>query len=177
MSGRIYARSCFVAAASLLALAFCVAADAPKEKTGPKDAGFAAMEGLVGTWVATEAPKAGEKPGTIVFKLVSGGSALMESMLPGTDREMVNMYTADDKGVVMTHYCAMGNQPRLRLASIEKGVLKFEFVDGGNLKSRDSMHMDSLEITINGDHLTEKWASYSDGKVGAIHSFELIRQK
>lgn len=177
MSGRIYLRGGFVAMASLLAIAFCVSADAPKEKAGPKDAGFAAMEGLVGTWVRAEAPKAGEKAPTIVFKLVSGGSAIMESMFPGTKEEMVNMYTSDDKGVMMTHYCAMGNQPRLRLASIDKGVLKFEFVDAGNLKSRDSMHMDSLEISINGDRLTEKWTSYSDGKVGDMHPFEFKREK
>ena len=28
--------------------------------------------------------------------------------------EMVNLYTSGEQGVVMTHYCHMGNQPRMR---------------------------------------------------------------
>ena len=70
----------------------------------------------------------------------------------------------------------MGNQPRMRLTSSQDGVLKFEFVDGGNLKSRDEAHMDSLEITVKGDQMKQDWSMYQDGKVTGHHTFELKRQ-
>jgi len=48
----------------------------------------------------------------------------METMGPGSDHEMLNVYTNTDNGVFLTHYCMMGNQPRLRLTSAKDGVLK-----------------------------------------------------
>ena len=45
-----------------------------------------------------------------------------------------------------------------------------------NLKSRDEAHMDSLVITVNGDHMTQDWSMYADGKVSGHHTFEFKRQ-
>jgi hypothetical protein len=141
---------------------------------------FDAIRGLSGTWVATKTDEKmpmGDKPLTLVFKETSAGSAVMETMFGGTDHEMVNMYTVDGKNVVLTHYCAMGNQPRMKAAAIDKGVVKFEYVDGGNLKSRDDGHMDSVEMTIDGDKLIEKWSMYHDGQVMGTTTFEFKKQK
>jgi hypothetical protein len=134
------------------------------------------LRALTGTWVAVTPPEKGQKPMTVVFKPTSGGSAVMESMFPGSNEEMINMFTEDGQNVLMTHYCRMGNQPRMRLASSDNGVLRFEFVDGGNLKSRNDAHMDSVELTIQGDRLTEKWGMYQDGKNTGYHTFEFKRQ-
>src|SRR6266849_5086593 len=87
------------------------------------------LRALSGTWVATTPPEKGQKPMSVVFKPTAGGSAVMESMFPGSDEEMVNMFTQDGRGLLMTHYCRMGNQPRMRLASADNGVLRFEFID------------------------------------------------
>jgi hypothetical protein len=40
---------------------------------------------------------------------------------------------------------------------------EFEFVDGGNIKSRNDPHMDAVAITAATSH--EEWSFYSDGKV------------
>jgi hypothetical protein len=98
-------------------------------------------------------------------------------MLPGTAHEMVNMYHLDGEKLMMTHYCAQGIQPRMKLASSDKGVLKFEFQDCTNLKSRDDPHMDSVELDIAADKLIENWAYYQDGKVTEHAKFELHRKK
>ena len=50
-----------------------------------------------------------------VFKLTGGGSAVQETIFPGAAHEMVSVYHADGKDVVMTHYCALGNQPKMKL--------------------------------------------------------------
>ena len=134
------------------------------------------LRALSGTWVAVAPPEKGQKPAMVVFKPTAGGSAVMETMFPGSDREMVNLFTPDANGLTMTHFCSMGNQPRMRLASADNGVLRFEFLDAGNLKSRNDPHMDSVELAIQGDRLTEKWAMYQDGKISGYHTFEFKRQ-
>jgi len=151
-----------------------MADEAAKRPAGKSD-DFKSICALEGTWIATKSPE-GQKPMTLVFRPTAAGSAVMETMGPGSDHEMLNVYTNTGNGVFLTHYCMMGNQPRLRLASAKDGVLKFEFVDAGNLKSRDEAHMDSLEITVKGDQMTQDWSMYQDGKVTGHHTFEFKRQ-
>ena len=164
---------------SVIAFALCaslaIADDSAKKQ--PKSDDLKPIAALQGTWIQIKpAPADGQKPATLVFRPTAGGSAVMESISAGSDHEMLNVYTEDDKGVLLTHYCIMGNQPRMRLTSIKDGVLTFEYVDAGNLKSRDEAHMDSLVITVNGDHMTQDWSMYADGKVTGHHIFELKRQ-
>jgi hypothetical protein len=180
---RHFAVTFFAATALALAaarLASTAVAAEPAEAAraaAPQIKPFDAVRALAGTWVATTS-EPGKPPTTIVFKPTAGASAVVETMAPGTEMEMTNVYAREDDGgaVTMTHYCHMGNQPRLRCTAIKDGVLKFEFVDGGNIKSRDDAHMDSLEITVKGDRLTENWAMYKDGKVTGNHTFEFKRQ-
>ena len=164
----------------LFALALCASislADESAKKTQPKSDNLKAICALEGTWIQVKpAPAEGQKPATLVIHPTAGGSAVMETMSPGSDHEMLNVYTEDEKGVLLTHYCLMGNQPRMRLTSIKDGVLKFEYVDAGNLKSRDEAHMDGLEITVKGDQMKQDWTMYQDGKVTGHHTFEFKRQ-
>jgi hypothetical protein len=173
----------------LLTISGCTTWDMPRQSSAqsefrmqaqaqaaPKLTPIEQLRALTGTWVAVAPPEKGQKPMTVVFKPTSGGSAVMESMFPGSNEEMINMFTEDGQSVLMTHYCRMGNQPRMRLASADNGVLRFEFLDGGNLKSRNDAHMDSVEMTIQGDLLTEKWGMYQDGKNTGYHTFEFKRQ-
>ena len=135
------------------------------------------MKTLSGTW--STQPHEGAPAGTIVFATTSNGSAVREVMLPGTPQEMINVYTMDGPTMVMTHYCAMGNQPHLR-ASAPTGphdpiVLKCDGV--GNLASADQMFMGQLMITfVDDNHIRETWTSFQSGKPAGEHaSFELTR--
>jgi len=167
----------FLALGTGLLLAIALAKGDEDKKAKPAGDDFKAVRALEGTWVqVAPAAPAGQKPPTLVLRSTAGGSAIMETMSPGSDHEMLNVYTQDDKGVLLTHYCLMGNQPRMRLTSAKDGVLKFEYVDAGNLRSRDEAHMDSLTITVNGDQMKQDWSMYQDGKVTGHHVFELKRQ-
>ena len=130
------------------------------------------IKALNGTWVKADGSQ------KLVFKTTAAGSAVMETMFPGTQHEMVNLYAIDgEKSLMVTHYCAMGVQPRMKLVpSDDPKTMKFEFVDGGNIPSRDAAHMDSLTLTIDGDKLTEDWTYYQDGKTVSHTTFELQRQ-
>ena len=56
-----------------------------------------------------------------------------------------------DKGrLLMTHYCAIGNQPRMKLNARKSTAseLVFDFDGGTNLNAHRDMHMHSLTLTL-----------------------------
>jgi hypothetical protein len=161
--------------AAVLTGSFAGADDAEKHKLQTPPPALDKLKALEGTWAMTPA-KPDEKPMTVIFHPTAAGSAVVETMFPGGDHEMINVFTADGDAVVMTHYCAMGSQPRMKAADAKGNVLKFEFVDAGNIKSRDEAHMDAVTLTIDGDKLTEDWSFYQDGKVMEHKVFEFHRQ-
>src|SRR5512135_2719867 len=118
--------------AVLTALAAAAIADEHAMPKGESNAAFDRMKSLVGEWQGTMPDG---KPVTVSYTLVSGGTTLMERLAPGTEMEMVTMYTADGDGVVMTHYCDMNNQPRMRAAkpAASAAAYTFEYVDATNL--------------------------------------------
>jgi len=61
------------------------------------------------------------------------------------------------------------------VVSNDNGVLKFEFLDGTNLKEGEG-HMGGLEISVNGEQLTEKWSYIKDGKVVGETPFEFTKK-
>src|SRR4051794_18765367 len=69
------------------------------------------VKSLAGTW---EMVRHDGTKDTVVYQVSSNGSAVREVMFPGSKQEMTNMYTMDGSDLLMTHYCAMGNQPHMR---------------------------------------------------------------
>ena len=137
---------------------------------------FETLKSLAGSW--TGKAIAGEGPGTdagTVFKVIAGGTAVQETMFPGTPHEMVNVYHLDGNDVVVTHYCAGGNQPRMKLASSNSGVLDFKFAGGTNIPAKGH-YMQAVKITLADGKLLEEWESVDAGKPVGTARFELARQ-
>lgn len=146
-----------------LAVASSRSSAAPEEAAKPTR--LDALKKLAGTW---RGPTEDGKPGpTVTYRVTSAGSAVEEVLFGGTDHEMVTMYVMDKGDLMLTHYCAMGNQPRMKaLPEKDAKVVAFEFLDGTNMKSRDDMHMDSLTLTMkDATHLHQEWTMWKDGKV------------
>src|SRR4051812_5349246 len=69
---------------------------------------FGEARALPGTGAPPKA-EPGKPPTTTVFNPTAGESAVVETMAPGTEMEMTNVYAKDDTGAVtLTHYCHMG---------------------------------------------------------------------
>lgn len=138
---------------------------------------FEQLKTLVGTWKG----KAGEggAPTTFTYRLTGGGSALVETLFLDTPHEMVTVYTVDGDDLVLTHYCAMGNQPHMKAQpGGPANQIRFEFVRGGNMKSEKDGHMHTGVMTfIDADHIKAEWTSYADGKASGTHTIELERVK
>ena len=114
----------------------------------------------------------------IVYKVVGAGSAVAEDMFPGAAHEMITMYHADGKGM-LTHYCAMGNQPQMKSAGLDGDKLIFRFAGGANIEPDKNSYMRDLTITfISPDHIQQEWQFYEDGKpVPEKTRFDLMRKK
>ena len=144
-------------------------------KTEP-NAGFEKMKPLVGNWQG----KANDgKPVKISYALVSGGSALVETIQAESEPGMVTVYHPDGDRLMMTHYCSLNNQPRMRAdtAPVESGKLVFNFVDATNMPSTDAMHMHKLVVTfVDKDHYVQEW-TWKGGEKEGTEVFRMERMK
>ena len=167
----------------LFALTAALAATAALAMEGHSPAatnpGFEKMKALVGEWEGT-ANEGGQKlPVTASYRLVSNGTALEETLKTPEDMDMITMYVADGKNIAMTHYCAEGNQPRMRAAvpAAASNKLDFQYVDATNLSGAGASHMHSLVVTFqNADHFTQTWTHRVNGK-DQTGVFEFTRRK
>jgi hypothetical protein len=154
---------------ALLVIALIGAAGSARaeEKAAPATSPrFEALKKLAGDWV--EVDKDGKPMDKVVssFRVTSAGSALQETIFPGTDHEMLTIYHMDGADLVLTHYCVLGNQPRLRAEpGKELNRFVFKFVSSTNLPSPNDHHMDHATFTIEGpDRFKAEWESCQDGK-------------
>ncbi len=152
-----------------------------KDSASPKNAGFEKMKTLVGTWVAADKDGKPTEDVVSVIKLTAGGSVIHETLFPGQPHEMVSVYTTDGPDVVMTHYCMLGNQPRMKASSKSPGnKLNFEFVGGGNLDPKKDKHMHSAVLTIvDADHYEVDGIGWENGGPSKemCNGMKLVRQK
>jgi len=140
-------------------------------------AAFEKIKGLAGTWEGTAPP---EMPNvTVQYRVTGGGSAVVETQFPGTPHEMVTVYHMDGDDVVMTHYCAAGNQPRMKLdkAASKDDELYFTFAGGSNVDTAKGAYMHDVRLVLKpGDKLQEDWTSFKDGKKDHTAVFQTSRK-
>ena len=79
----------------------------------------------------------------------------------------------------MTHYCAAGNQPRVKLdrAKSTPDELIFVFDGGTNLDPEKDMHIHGVRIKFEKDgRVTSAWDGYANGKKASTTTFEMTRK-
>lgn len=134
---------------------------------------FGAISQLEGRWTGT-GPDG--NPAYTEFAVSSAGSAVREIMMPGTPHEMTNMYTLDGNTLVMTHYCAAGNQPRMRARNIDGNRIEFRFDGVSDLKAPDEVYMGEMTLEIiDKDHVIEHWRSFRGGEPDMNVDIEMTR--
>jgi hypothetical protein len=152
----------------------------------PKNAGLEKMKTLVGTWVTADEDGKPTDEVVSVIKLTAGGSAIHETLFPGQPHEMVSIYTVDGPDLVMTHYCMLGNQPRMKAStkSLENKTLgnklNFEFAGGSNLDPKKDKHMHSAILTIvDADHYEVQGIGWDNGAPAKemCNGMKLVRKK
>lgn len=151
---------------------------APAKAAPASDSAAAAyerMKSLAGSWKSSMEGE--DHTSTITYRVIANGSAVVESMLAGTPMEMETIYHLDGDRLLATHYCAAGNQPRMKATKITPTSTTFEFLDATNLPSRNAMHMGGLVLEfVDKDHVKANWTSFKDGKAEEHAIFSLTRE-
>jgi hypothetical protein len=151
-----------------------------KVSTPAPYAGLERMKKLVGTWVAAD--KDGKPTDQVisVVKVIGGGSVVHETLFPGQAHEMVSVYHRDGSDLVMTHYCALGNQPRMKAdPRSPANQIRFQFAGGSNLDPAKDKHMHEGTITfVDEDHIEWTGVAWESGKpCDTCTTMKLVRKK
>lgn len=146
------------------------------------NAGLEKMKKLAGTWVAAGTDGKPTDQVVSVIRLTAGGSAVHETLFPGQPHEMVSVYTADGPDLIMTHYCVLGNQPRMKAdPNSPSNRICFKFAGGTNLDPTKDKHMHEATLTlVDNDHIEltgVAWEGGAPAKDQCCNGMKLVRKR
>jgi hypothetical protein len=142
-----------VMASALLCAGLAVAGDDAGHGPPPiQDARFDFLKSLAGTWIA-EGSQPGSPGGTFEFRVTAGGHAVEEREMIGTPMEMVTLYHMDGRDLVGTHYCMLGNRPRVTAAPrvVDESLAFSCSGKPGGAGSHDEEHVHGWTLRRDGD--------------------------
>ncbi len=139
-------------------------------------AAFARMKSLSGDWVG---PKMMGTRMNMDFRVIAAGSAVLATCFAGTRNEMITVYYLNGDKLVQTHYCMLGNQPRMKLNTKKSSAdtLLFDFAGGDNISStKMNMHGQTLRF-IGRNKIESTCTSEEKGKPSSTHAMVLVRKQ
>lgn len=157
--------------------ASALAADAASEAT----ADFERLRSLVGRWHGTiEWTGARTDKGEMdaEYTLTGHGTAVVENLVSGGETVMTSVYHRDGPTLRMTHYCGVGNQPRLRAEPADPAHperLRFVFVDATNLGDPPGPHVDGVELRFLDAAHAELFFHFTSPKGDSLERIALTR--
>ena len=156
-----------------------VAAIAVHAQTAPAAASFDKLKALHGDWIDLDGALGTKGAVAVTYRVTGGGNAVIETLFAGTKSEMVTVYHKDGSHVVLTHYCAAGNQPRMRATTSNGNVLAFDFDGGTNVDPAKDAHMHAGHIEFVGpDRVRAQWIGWANGKPSShMPVFNLERKR
>ena len=138
---------------------------------------FERLKGLAGSWEGESSEKeAMPGPIRVDYKVTSNESAVLETISPGTPHEMVSVYHEEKGKLKMTHYCMLGNQPKMELKNATEKTLDFDFSEDNTIDPTSEQHMHGLMLEMpDANHLKQSWKSYENGSHNHTTIFDLKR--
>lgn len=140
---------------------------------------FEKMKELVGVWEGKTDMGKGMEAVRATYELTSAGNAIIERLFVGLPHEMVTVYYDYDGRLTMTHYCSLGNQPRMELRNPGENTLVFVLSEKSHgLSSVNETHMHALKISLDDkDGMTHTWSLYEKGEKKSDTVIKLVRTK
>lgn len=144
----------------------------------PAASAFERFKALDGEWIDVDGVFGTKGAVGVIYKVTSGGTAVIERFPLGSAEEMLTMYHQDGTDLVLTHYCSAGNQPRMRARTITANVLAFEYDGGTNVDPATTSHMHSVRFEfLSKDEIKAVWQNWSKGRLDHAATFRLVRKK
>lgn len=155
-----------------LGIAAANAADAHSKAYVGSEA-FERVKSLVGEWETEMDMGNGPMKFKSIYKVSSGGSAVVETAMAGTPMEMVTIYHDNSKKqLTMTHYCMLHNQPKLVFKSLKGNKLSMELAKNSDIDVAREEHMHAMVLTfVSKDRIIQNWTNFKDGKLK--HSMDM----
>jgi hypothetical protein len=173
--------SILAAAAVLLTIPVVVGLSRAQDKTAKAapHSRFEMFKALEGEWDGKGSSGGQDSDAKIIYHVTSAGSAVAETIDPGGSHEMITMITKDGSNLVLTHYCAAGNQPHMKASDTDNSnSVAFKFTGAGNMASEKDAHMHNATYTfVDKDTLKTVWTLYVDGKASETMTFVVKRKK
>ncbi len=166
-----------VLACAPAAFAQSPATNAPATKPAPAPHALDRLKALAGDWSA-EGLDGNSAPGARMrYEVTAGGSAVLETLFPGTSHEMRTLYVKDGDDIVLTHFCASGHHPRMRAKPAADGTLVFAFDGALNFDPARDGHMHDATISFVGpDEIRSRWTFWEGGRpAGHVADFHVQR--
>lgn len=100
------------------------------------------------------------------YDMVSNGTAVVLMMDWGSAGNMATVFHLDGDAIIGTHYCPVGNQPRMRATIADaSNTIPFKFQDATNISDPSDWHMRHLRLVFDGlDRHTLHWTYLDKGK-------------
>jgi hypothetical protein len=137
------------------------------------------LKRLAGDWVMVGEDGKPTDQVMQTFRVTAGGTAVISTEFPGSEHEMVTLYHMDGDDLILTHYCMLGNQPRMKARrDTGSSTLVFTCVGGTNMRSEDDKHMHQGTFTfVDDDHYRSEWLMHEKGEVTYTAKFDVVRRK
>ena len=178
-----------LATACLVLLGSCNAINGPRG--GPilmplpnrsAEAQFERIKSLEGHWQWSEELAPDLKGMVCTYEVTAGGTAVLETLFPGDDFEMVSLYHLDGDQLILTHYGSTGNQPTMRAKAYATKPgqvtlpIDFQCIGGTNMGTESDGHMHRMSfLDIQGDDLLASWTFQIDRAPAGDRVFKLSR--
>jgi hypothetical protein len=169
--------------AAILVSCVSVSAQAQHDEGGSPPASsdtFNLIKALVGDWQGSYEwiGKNRKGPMNARYYLTGNGTAVVEDLIVDGNANMTTVYHLDGADLRATHYCAAGNQPRLKATSTEgdNKVVKFHMVDITNMPTPEAGHVRDLELRLtSASQITILFTFAGSGKE-SVERIELARK-
>ena len=142
----------------------------------PAESAFKKLQSLAGDWEGKDVHGMAAKTS---FQVLASKTAVMETLSPSGMEEMITLYSMDQDGIALVHFCPTNNQPRMRVVPSSDDIkeLSFDYQGAGNLKSPATGHQHHLVIRFEDDnHITETW-TWREGDKDTPMVFHFTRKK
>ena len=140
---------------------------------------FNLLKALVGDWQGSYEwiGKNRKGPMNARYYLTGNGTAVVEDLIVDGNANMTTVYHLDGADLCATHYCAAGNQPRLKATSTDDNkVVKFHMVDITNMPTPEAGHVRDLELRLtSASQITILFTFVGAGKE-SVERIELARK-
>ena len=167
------------AARHLLTAAVSTLLALPALAQQPAASAFDRFKALAGEWIDADGGAGAKGQVVVTYRLTGGGSAVVETLFPGSKHEMTTIFHRDGSDLVLTHYCSGGNQPRMRAKTVDGNVVAFDFDGGTHFDPAKDGHMHNARIEfLSDDEVRAFWQAWNKGAPSAHSpSFRLTRKK